>query len=355
MNKIKQKLLFVLIIISFLLANNNLSNADESSNFTSPQKNLKYKVLSIDSGGVNGVVSLEILCALEKQLNKPISEIFDYFVGSSAGGIIASLLNLKDDNGHPLYKVDDVAKIYKKYMKIIFDKDWYSFGIFSPIYDRRIMDKIFLDAFKNNTLTNTSKPITLLSFSLNTGKPNIWSTFKAQKDPNLDYYLRDAVGATSSAPIFFAPKTTVKKDGSVMHDIDGGIFDANPLMTGIAELIEINPHLKKDDILIISIGPGRMNLDDSEKTNSMLNYGFTGWVMSKPNIVDLIIHADAISDAIQGQKIFPNYFRLDPLIPKNLSSVDDTNPNTINKLTIIAQKYTNNSSDFKKAIDALKH
>ena len=75
----------------------------------------------------------------------------------------------------------------------------------------------------------------------------------------------------------------------------------------------------------------------------------------KPNIVDLIIHADAISDAIQGQKLFPNYFRLDPLIPKNLSSVDDTNPNTINKLSIIAKKYTHNSSDFKKAIEALKH
>ncbi len=354
MVKIKQKLL-ILVIILFILANNNLSYADESLNVTNSQKNFKYKILSIDSGGINGVVSLEILCALEKQLSKPISEVFDYFVGSSAGGIIASLLNLKDDNGNPIYNVTEVAKIYKKYMNIIFDRNWYSFGIFSPIYDRKIMDKIFLEEFKNNTLTNTLKPITLLSFSLNTGKPNIWSTFKAQKDPNLDYYLRDAVGSTASAPIFFAPKITVKKDGSIMHDIDGGIFDANPLMTGIAELIEIKPHLKKDDILIISIGPGRMNLDDSEKINNMLNYGFTGWVISKPNIVDLIIHADAISDAIQGQKLFPNYFRLDPLIPKNLSSVDDTNPNTINKLSIIAKKYTHNSSDFKKAIEALKH
>ena len=319
-----------------------------NQNSLTHKKNSKLKILSIDSGGINGVVSLEILCALEKQLDKPISEIFDYFVGSSAGGIIASLLNLKDDNGRPIYKVPEVAKIYKKYMKIIFDRDWYSFGIFSPIYDRKIMDKIFLDEFKNITLTNTLKPITLLSFSLNTGKPNIWSTFKAQKDPNLDYYLRDAVGATASAPIFFAPKTTVKKDGSIMHDIDGGIFDANPLMTGIAELIEDKPYLKKEDILIVSIGPGRMNLDDSEKIKSMLNYGFTGWVLSKPNIVDLIIHADAISDAIQGQKLFPNYFRLDPLIPKNLSSVDDTSQNTINKLSVIANKYTNDNNDLKK-------
>ena len=68
----------------------------------------KIKVLSIDSGGVNGVVSLKILCELEKQLGKPISEVFDYFIGSSAGGIIVSLLNLKDENGRPIYTAKEV-------------------------------------------------------------------------------------------------------------------------------------------------------------------------------------------------------------------------------------------------------
>jgi patatin-like phospholipase/acyl hydrolase len=343
------RMVVILLIYSILTIPINANTSDMTS---SPGGQIK--VLSIDSGGINGVVSLKILCELEKQLGKPISEVFDYFIGSSAGGIIVSLLNLKDENGIPIYTAKEVDKVYRKYMKIIFDRRWYSFGIFSPIYDREIMDKVFLEGFKDRTLTSTIKPITLLSFSLNTGKPNIWSTYRARKNDDLNYYLRDAVGATASAPIFFAPKTTLKKDGTIMHDIDGGIFDANPLMTGIAELIDINPHLEKDDIFIVSIGPGRMDLDDSKKIKNMLNYGLTGWVISKPNIVDLIIHADAISDAIQGQKLFPNYHRLDPLIPKDLSSVDDTSADTINELSIITSEYANNSDDFKLVVKNLK-
>ena len=343
------KIIVILLTFSILTISINANTPDMASSYSD-----KIKVLSIDSGGINGVISLKILCELEKQLGKPISEVFDYFVGSSAGGIIVTLLNLKDENGRPIYTAEEVDKIYKKYMKIIFDRNWYSFGIFSPIYERDVMDKIFLEEFKDRKLTNTIKPITLLSFSLNTGKPNIWSTYRARKNDDVDYYLRDAVGATASAPIFFAPKATLKKDGSIMLDIDGGIFDANPLMTGIAELIDIKPHLKKDNIFIVSVGPGRMDLDDSKKIKNMLNYGFTGWVISKPNIVDLIIHADAISDAIQGQKLFPNYYRLDPLIPKNLSSVDDTSADTINELSIIASEYANNNDDFKLVVKNLK-
>jgi hypothetical protein len=48
MTQIKQKLLFILSIILFILASNDLSNAYESSNSINSQKNFKYKVLSID-------------------------------------------------------------------------------------------------------------------------------------------------------------------------------------------------------------------------------------------------------------------------------------------------------------------
>jgi patatin-like phospholipase/acyl hydrolase len=132
------RMVVILLIYSILTIPINANTSDMTS---SPGGQIK--VLSIDSGGINGVVSLKILCELEKQLGKPISEVFDYFIGSSAGGIIVSLLNLKDENGIPIYTAKEVDKVYRKYMKIIFDRRWYSFGIFSPIYDREIMDKVF--------------------------------------------------------------------------------------------------------------------------------------------------------------------------------------------------------------------
>src|SRR6478609_8007061 len=60
------------------------------------------KILSLDGGGIRGVLTLEILLELEKQLkealnandNFRLSDFFDYIGGTSTGAIIAAGLSL---------------------------------------------------------------------------------------------------------------------------------------------------------------------------------------------------------------------------------------------------------------------
>ena len=47
------------------------------------------RILCLDGGGVRGLVQIEILRQIEKRTGKKITELFDWIVGTSTGGIIA--------------------------------------------------------------------------------------------------------------------------------------------------------------------------------------------------------------------------------------------------------------------------
>lgn len=47
----------------------------------------KCRALAVDGGGVKGLVSLRALRCLEEAAGTPILELFDWIIGTSAGGI----------------------------------------------------------------------------------------------------------------------------------------------------------------------------------------------------------------------------------------------------------------------------
>ena len=47
------------------------------------------RVLFLDGGGIRGLIQIEILMELERRTGRKITELFDWIVGSSTGGIVA--------------------------------------------------------------------------------------------------------------------------------------------------------------------------------------------------------------------------------------------------------------------------
>ena len=50
------------------------------------------RVLSLDGGGIRGLVQLEILMQLEEATGRKVTDLFDWIIGTSTGGIIALAL-----------------------------------------------------------------------------------------------------------------------------------------------------------------------------------------------------------------------------------------------------------------------
>lgn len=68
-------------------------------------------------GGVRGLLTIQMLIELEKQLNAPITKYFDWIGGTSTGSIIAMLLSLgmrPQEIGETYYKFKDKILIGSK-------------------------------------------------------------------------------------------------------------------------------------------------------------------------------------------------------------------------------------------------
>src|ERR1043166_2187172 len=74
------------------------------------------KVLSIDGGGIRGVIPATVLAEVEARTNTPIAHLFDLIAGTSTGGIIALGLSrpAKDGGTDPKYAASALAELYEK-------------------------------------------------------------------------------------------------------------------------------------------------------------------------------------------------------------------------------------------------
>ena len=68
------------------------------SNLFSKKKDIQKKIISFDGGGVRVIAGIVFLKKLEAESGKKISDIFDMFVGTSAGAFNASCLAFDEMN-----------------------------------------------------------------------------------------------------------------------------------------------------------------------------------------------------------------------------------------------------------------
>ncbi len=70
------------------------------------------KILSIDGGGIRGLIPAMVLNEIEQRTGQRVAELFDVIAGTSTGGILALGLTRAGDDGQPRYSAADLEQIY---------------------------------------------------------------------------------------------------------------------------------------------------------------------------------------------------------------------------------------------------
>jgi uncharacterized protein len=284
----------------------------------------KAAVLSIDGGGIKGIVPAMILTEIEKRTNKRIYELFDLIAGTSTGGILSLGLIKPNDNGTgakfkaeqlvelyekdraKIFKKNDKAKIQELHLKML--KQVFNLfkirinpeELFSNKYTREEKVQVIRKYLGENTPINQALTEVLITsyatnvrkpffFTSNSDKENFTSTSFCQACEGCTMF--DAAMATSAAPTFFKAyplKFMSQKRGGEYVLIDGGIIANNPTSIAIVEVMKSYKIQKKDEqislpeILVVSLGTGTATRNFSSEIE---DWGLIKWLEPLMSIV----------------------------------------------------------------------
>jgi hypothetical protein len=231
------------------------------------------KLLALDGGGIRGVLSIEILAALESRLRDRygpalvLADYFDYIGGTSTGAIIAAALAL----GKP---ISDVRRQYENLGARIFRKRILPMQIFSRYPDAPLTSELEQFFGTHRTLGDPELQTLLLLVLHNAHTDSVWPLSNCTRakynrpdrylssppDCNLDLSLTTLIRGSTAAPIYFAPQE-IQVGASTFTFQDGGVTPFNNpamLMFLMATLPEygLNWPAGEDRLLLMSVGTG---------------------------------------------------------------------------------------------------
>lgn len=233
------------------------------------------KILSLDGGGIRGVLTLEILGEIERQLKAELgkddsfrlSDYFDYIGGTSTGAIIAAGLSIG-------MCVDKLLSFYESKGEAMFDRAFLlkrvkyfyndgpllnelkaTFGTGDIDLKSGLFKTLLLIVTMNRT-TDSPWPIS--------NNPNAKYNDPARPDCNLRIPLYQLVRASTAAPAYFRPETLQwdsKNPEKTFVFVDGGVTPYNNpafLLYRMATqpAYGLNWPTGEKNLMIVSVGTG---------------------------------------------------------------------------------------------------
>ncbi|KAL6644654.1 hypothetical protein ACP70R_016262 [Stipagrostis hirtigluma subsp. patula] len=323
-------------------------------------------VLSIDGGGVRGIIPGTILAFLEEKLQEldgPEARLADYFdvvAGTSTGGLVTAMLTAPDKDGRPLFAAKDINGFYLEHCPRIFPaSSGGPLGLIrsmaGPKYDGKYLHSVVRKLLGETRVGDALQNIVIPTFDIKLLQPTVFSRYDALSNVSKNALLADVCISTSAAPTYLPGHQfeTKDKDGKprAFNLIDGGVAANNPTllaMTHVSKQILLGNQdffpIKPADygkFLILSLGTGSAKLEEKFDAAQAGRWGVLGWLYNRgatPLIdsfsqasADLVdIHASVLFQALHCEK---RYLRIqDDELRGDTASVDVSTPENLNRL-----------------------
>jgi patatin-like phospholipase/acyl hydrolase len=301
--------------------------------------------LSIDGGGIRGIIPAMVLAELERKTGRPICQLFDLIAGTSTGGVLALALTKPDATGQPAYSAVRLVELYELEGATIFSPAWHRWPIIGFLYDlffvrysARNVGRVLRHYFGDTRLSEAITPLLITAYELEKRDPWFFKSEKAKIMTDHDFPMRQAAYATSAAPTYFPPLPLPAPPPLRQYAlIDGGMYAQNPAMCAFVEAHTIYPHAT--DFIVASLGTGQTKQPIPYR--SAKRWGVAGW--ARP-ILDVVF--DGVSDTVdyELEKLLPpvggsqRHYRFQAELEEGEDAMDDPSPANIQKLKGVARQ-----------------
>jgi uncharacterized protein len=317
----------------------------------------KIRILSLDGGGIRGIISCVILKFIEEQLqvldnpNAKIGDYFDLIAGTSTGGILASIILFPDENGNAKFSVQEALDLYAEKGDTIFDVSFWRkiinpFGLFNEKISETNLEKQIEEVFGNLEIKDFIKPSLITSYDIEGRHAKFFTSHDAKTSQLENFYAKDVCRATSAAPTYFEPAKIKSLYNQEFVLIDGGVYANNPALCAYAEARKIpfrdilkteskKNYPKINDMIIVSVGTGTVlkpyRFEDFD------NAGKLKWItplidiLLSSNVETVDYHLQKMYETL-GPTNYQNYHRLMPSLKNASPEMDDTTKKNIQEL-----------------------
>jgi uncharacterized protein len=274
------------------------------------------RVLSIDGGGIRGIIPATVLADLELRAGRPVAELFDLVVGTSTGGILALGLTAPGEGGSPAWRAEDLVNLYVRegpriFHRSVFDRIRSVDGALDEKYPSEGLVEVLRESFGELRLRDALSDVMVTAYDTVSRMPFFFRSARAREDAAQDWLLSDAAHATSAAPSYFEP---VHLEGFSL--IDGGVFAANPAMCALAEVLRVRePH----EVLLVSLGTGQQTRPlPWEKVH---DWGALEW--ARP-VIDILLDGQSDTVDFQARQVLEgSYWRIQTELNRARDDLDD--------------------------------
>lgn len=290
----------------------------------------KRLILTLDGGGMRGILTIQLLQQLENIAGIPCYELFDMVGGSSTGGIISGLIS----TGHT---ADEIEKLYIDLVTEVFDKRFLGHQYLNPPkYSkekyRSLLKRIMGDITPASACKAQDLDLMITANDISASEETFFSCFK-QDDGSFygtykDVLLRAVMEATMSAPTYFYPLERFLDGGTTTYD--------NPSMSAFMEALSYS-RADKDptrseyqlkDICLFSLGTGitRQFIDAHHTVNPPgIDIKFwLKWLMAHTGQDASAMQVNAFRSPIMSSTVDYRRFQisLDPVALRKLPNAD---------------------------------
>jgi patatin-like phospholipase/acyl hydrolase len=334
-----------------------------------------FNILSIDGGGIRGIIPAMILAEIERRTGRRIAEMFDLIAGTSTGGILALGLTVPQEQkgNKPRYKASQLVSFYEEDGKEIFHSFWRDVvslhGLMEERYPSEPIERVLQKYLGMQTrMSQALTEVLITSYEIETSRPFFFTRSKAmaRRGGQFDPRMWEVARSTTAAPAYFAPFQIRRSKRSHLPPltfIDAGVFLNNPTLCAYTAAVSMHSRPRTAappegqsagsrqserpvevrsgadtgadgvDYLVLSLGTGEVN--SPIRYEDAKNWGTLRW--ARP-LIDVAY--DGSSDMVDGQmrqlmhvmKRPYLYYRFQPILSEGLSALDDTSDRNIEDL-----------------------
>lgn len=297
------------------------------------------RILTLDGGGIRGLVSAIWLEALQARLHAAgkggLHQHFDLIAGSSTGALIAMGLGI----GMP---VAEVTRLYEHFGDDVFpgaaERLWsrvtrsFTQGLSAPRYSPKGLERVLKRVFGQRTLGEVQPRAMAIAYDTITRAPLFLKSYKPQ---HADVPLWEVCRAATAAPTYFpAHLATIERRRRAL--IDGGVVANNPTACAIAEAVRLNGDASLEGIVLLSVGTGQTMRPISEREAT--SWGALEWAIP---IIDVLFDGSADSVDYIARQILGDghYFRLQAPLLRGYDDFDNVDRTNLLALRHTAEAY----------------